>query len=102
MVRRNQNGEFVCCAIIQSTAKWETHVVEAKAIHEGIIVVKEMGLSRVVIESDCLWVVQALQKGEMEPSDFHMILEDIIVLVISLSLLCDILLRGRGTKSLMS
>ena len=56
-------------------------IAKAKAVFEGLKVAKLMGYSHVVVESDCLNVVQALKSKQLGSSDFHLVLEDIFSLV---------------------
>ena len=56
-------------------------MVEAKAAFMGLQAAKEQGYRNVILESDSLQVVQALQKGVGGSSDFHLVLDDIFALI---------------------
>lgn len=53
----------------------------AKAIFTGLQAAKEQGYTKVVMESDSLQAIQALQTGVGDSSDFHLVLDDILALV---------------------
>lgn len=83
VVCRGSNGDLVACASIKSPAKWEPRIAEAMAVYEGLLVAKMERFSHVVVESDCLAVIQALKANHLGSSDFHLVLEDIISLLSS-------------------
>ncbi|XP_074315459.1 uncharacterized protein LOC141651657 [Silene latifolia] len=56
---------------------WEPHIAEAEALLEGVKEAIRNGHTRVVFESDCLQVIEALKKKTKGRSIFSLILEDI-------------------------
>lgn len=69
------------CAVYQGAEKWEAKVGEAKAVLLGMELGKELRLSRIIVESDCLAVVQALRGGERGRSSFDLVVDDIMSLI---------------------
>lgn len=57
---------------------WESLIVEAKAMLFGIKVVVEFGFRNVLVESECIHLVNAISSRERGASSFHRILYDII------------------------
>lgn len=62
VVCRKEDGSVLGCEVIQATVRWEVRVAEAKAVLEGLHFARELGLSHIMVESDCLVLIQALQK----------------------------------------
>lgn len=78
VVIRDNNGSLLACATMQGCEKWEPEVVEAKAMVYEMQVSKEMGLSKVVFESDCFGIVNALRAGLVEENSFSLIVGDML------------------------
>lgn len=63
VVIRDCTGGLLACATQQGREKWEAKIAEAKAMVLGMQVSKELGMHNVVVESDCLGLVEALRAG---------------------------------------
>ncbi|XP_074293711.1 uncharacterized protein LOC141620847 [Silene latifolia] len=59
---------------------WESHIAEAVAVLEGVKKARRRGHMNIVVESDCLQVVDALRKSCTGRSVFDLVLDDIISL----------------------
>lgn len=81
VVCRDTEGSILSCAAVQIRANWETPIAEARAVLEGVVMAKSLGLQKVIIESDCQRVVQALQKQEKGSSSFNLIIDDIFSVI---------------------
>lgn len=77
-VIRDDEGGVVSCAVRQGCEKWATNVAEAKAVLFGMELCAELGMQRVVVESDCLGVIQALRREASGCSEFWLVVEDIM------------------------
>ncbi|XP_074271735.1 uncharacterized protein LOC141595669 [Silene latifolia] len=58
----------------------DPHVAEALAVYEGLQEARRRGLQHIVVESDCLMVVEALRKKTKGRSDFSLIVDDVLAL----------------------
>ncbi|XP_074299687.1 uncharacterized protein LOC141630836 [Silene latifolia] len=56
----------------------EPRLAEAEAMLIGVTEARKRGLTKVVFESDCKVLIEALKKQEKGRSDFHLIIEDIL------------------------
>ncbi|XP_057246865.1 uncharacterized protein LOC130589575 [Beta vulgaris subsp. vulgaris] len=81
VVCRDMEGSILSCAAVQMRANWEAPIAEARAVLEGVVMAKSLGLQKVIIESDCQRVVQALQKQEKGSSSFNLIIDDIFSVI---------------------
>lgn len=80
VVCRDSEGLLLGCGAVKSSAVWETRIAEAKAALEGVKCTIRGRHPKVVIESDCLQVIQALKSPVVGASDFHLVIEDILSL----------------------
>ncbi|KAL2905726.1 hypothetical protein RDABS01_004436, partial [Bienertia sinuspersici] len=84
VVAQDDEGAAMFCASVQMEGHLEPRCAEARAILVGIQMAMEMGFDDVIIENDCEGLINALSKGEKGHSSFHLLLEDILLLVSSL------------------
>lgn len=98
LVCRAASGEVVGFATVQQEAHWEVQVAEAKAVLAGVQWGLQLGVSNLVLESDCLVVVQALRNGVVGSSEFFLIIEDIIALSSSFNSVVWSFVKRTGNK----
>ncbi|XP_074282901.1 uncharacterized protein LOC141607450 [Silene latifolia] len=77
VICRGSNGEVVWGLAEHRRAEMEPRLAEAMAILEGVKEARSRGHTRIIIESDCKMVIDALKTKEQGHSDFHLILDDI-------------------------
>lgn len=73
-------------------------VAEAKAALLGLEVGKELGLRNIVIERDCLSLVQDVQRGSQGRSNFDLVLDDITDLFTSFDNVSFSFVKRSGNK----
>ncbi|XP_021741826.1 uncharacterized protein LOC110708037 [Chenopodium quinoa] len=76
-VIRDSSGVVCACSSFQAPDKWTTEVAEAKAVLFGLQLAGELGVQQIVLESDCLLVIQALRNKSTGSSSIHLVLDDI-------------------------
>uniref|UniRef100_A0A803N666 RNase H type-1 domain-containing protein n=1 Tax=Chenopodium quinoa TaxID=63459 RepID=A0A803N666_CHEQI len=76
-VIRGRDGAVVMCMTWMGEERWSPAIVEAKALLMGLQAAVECGYRRLVVESDCLGLINALDSRERGSSCFHLILDDI-------------------------
>ncbi|XP_057250760.1 uncharacterized protein LOC130591453 [Beta vulgaris subsp. vulgaris] len=81
-VFRDEKGDVLAAGAFQFEVAWEPRVAEAKAIYHGLKLAKELGYRHLEVESDSLLAIQALRKGRGGSSEFHLIIDDILDLVV--------------------
>lgn len=69
---------MTACAAVQMKEGWEPRVAEAMAVREGLKYVVRWGVTKVVVQSDCLQVIQALRSRVSGSSEFHLLVDDIL------------------------
>ncbi|XP_021748573.1 uncharacterized protein LOC110714373 [Chenopodium quinoa] len=77
VVVRDENGGVLVCGAAQSQDRWDTATAEAKAVMFGLQLAKDAGMDKLVVEGDCLQVIQALKNRSAGASSFSLIIEDI-------------------------
>ncbi|XP_074306671.1 uncharacterized protein LOC141641928 [Silene latifolia] len=82
VVCRGGQGEVLWGISWVREVDWEPRFAEAIAVLDGLQEAREWGHRNVVLESDCLQVVEDLQEGTKGRSDLSLVLDDI-------SLLCN-------------
>ncbi|XP_074277477.1 uncharacterized protein LOC141601108 [Silene latifolia] len=82
---RGEMGEVLWGVSIAQDHVWEPHVAEAVAVLEGLKEALRKGFMSVVIESDCLQVVEALKKKLTGRSCFMLVIEEILLLCVSVN-----------------
>ncbi|XP_021749902.1 uncharacterized protein LOC110715621 [Chenopodium quinoa] len=70
-------GEVQFAAARVTEDRWQPLIAEAKALFFGLQTVVNTGFQRVVVESDCLGLINAIVSQDVERSDFYLILDDI-------------------------
>ncbi|XP_074304588.1 uncharacterized protein LOC141639334 [Silene latifolia] len=81
VVVRNSVGEVGRAVVKQVRIQWGAEIVEAKAALLGLRMAAQMGLPRVILESDCLMLIDALKSKESVASYFGNVVLDILNLV---------------------
>ncbi|XP_021753633.1 uncharacterized protein LOC110719026 [Chenopodium quinoa] len=79
-VVRDEVGIVVAVGVQQIKASWEVRIAEAKAIEWGLRVAAGLGVRDLVVESDCLQVIQALKNKTADLSELSLIIDDILLL----------------------
>lgn len=80
VVCRDHEGSVLGCVAVQTQAGWEARIAEAQTVLEGVRFAVQWRHSHVIIESDCLQLIQAIQNPVLGVSDFHLVVEDILAL----------------------
>ncbi|XP_074293374.1 uncharacterized protein LOC141620388 [Silene latifolia] len=78
MVCRDEEGRVLWGSTVVLEQAWDPRVAEAVAVFEGMKEAAQRGHSKVVIESDCLPIVDALQKAKTGRSMLALVLDDIL------------------------
>ncbi|XP_074265429.1 uncharacterized protein LOC141587860 [Silene latifolia] len=79
-VCRNDRGEVVWCGVEQGTLVMDPEEEEATAILYGLKEARRMNNHRVILEGDCLNVIQDLQQKRKRRNSIFLIYNDIYVL----------------------
>ncbi|XP_074300157.1 uncharacterized protein LOC141631377 [Silene latifolia] len=77
VVCRNSYGQITCCTAIQEKEERSPKYAEAMAVFHGVQEARSMGARNIIIESDCLEVVENLKMGNEGRSDIHLVYLDI-------------------------
>ncbi|XP_074318863.1 uncharacterized protein LOC141655696 [Silene latifolia] len=85
VVCRDSSGKVLWGMTHNRREVWEAHVAEAVAVLEGLEQAREAGHDRVVVESDCSQVIEALKQRKTGQSLFSLVLDDILRLCSSFS-----------------
>ncbi|XP_074282762.1 uncharacterized protein LOC141607307 [Silene latifolia] len=80
MVCRDGRGGVIWGATLVLEQLWDSRIAEAVAVLEGVKEARRRGHANIVVESDCLQVVEALQKSRPGRSVFDLVLADIFSL----------------------
>ncbi|XP_074265194.1 uncharacterized protein LOC141587617 [Silene latifolia] len=80
VVCRNDRGEVVWCGVEQGTLVMDPEEAEATAILYDLKEARRMNNHRVILEGDCLNVIQDLQQKRKGRSSIFLIYNDIYVL----------------------
>ncbi|XP_074293866.1 uncharacterized protein LOC141621046 [Silene latifolia] len=78
MVCRGSSGAITWAATIQDEGELEPKTAEALAIYHGVQEARRRGEKEVIIESDCLNVVEELNARKQGRSSIHLIYNDIL------------------------
>lgn len=78
IVCRDSNGSVTACAVVQMSEGWEPRMDEAMVVREGLKYAVRWGVTKVVVESDCLQVIHALRSRASESTEFHLLVDDIL------------------------
>ncbi|XP_074318283.1 uncharacterized protein LOC141655083 [Silene latifolia] len=71
VVCRGGQGEVIWGITLARDVEWEPRYAEAIAVLDGLQEAREWGHRKVILESDCLQVVEALQEGSKGRNDFY-------------------------------
>ncbi|XP_074271644.1 uncharacterized protein LOC141595576 [Silene latifolia] len=80
MVCRDRRGQVLWGATFVLEQLWESHIAEAVAVLERVKEARRRGHAKIIVESDCLQVVEALRKSCPGRSIFDLVLDDILSL----------------------
>ncbi|XP_074313495.1 uncharacterized protein LOC141648670 [Silene latifolia] len=83
VVCRDSEGRVLWAVSCVQEQVWEPQVAEAVAVLEGVMEARRRGHSMVMIESDCLQVVEALKRKAKGRSVFSLVIDDILAVSIS-------------------
>ncbi|XP_048504578.2 uncharacterized protein LOC109135629 [Beta vulgaris subsp. vulgaris] len=97
-VFRDEKGDVLAAGAFQFEVPWEPRVAEAKAIYHGLKLAKELGYRHLEVESDSLLAIQALRKGRGGSSEFHLIIDDILDLVVCFDFLVWSFVKRSGNN----
>ncbi|XP_074265059.1 uncharacterized protein LOC141587475 [Silene latifolia] len=81
VVIRDHNGEVGRAAVKQVRTQWSVEIIEAKAALLGVNMAIQMGVTKVIIESDCLQLVNALKKNEVQSNYFGNVVSEVLSLL---------------------
>lgn len=90
--------EVLACATMQCRERWEVTISEAKVVLLGLL-----NLCRIIVESDCSMVIQALRNGSKGSNMFSFVIVDILEFCsfYLFILFLDLLLNVVGTNLLI-
>ncbi|KAL2939751.1 hypothetical protein RDABS01_011770 [Bienertia sinuspersici] len=77
---RNQRGRVVAAAVRRYWARWKVEMAEACAARFGVMLAHRLGYSKVILESDSLFVVTQVQNAPDGSAPIFHFFEDICVL----------------------
>ncbi|XP_021716702.1 uncharacterized protein LOC110684567 isoform X2 [Chenopodium quinoa] len=77
-VLRDDQGAVCVCIVSQSPDNWEPNIAEARAVLEGMKLAKSYGVQYLIVESDCLAIIQALRDRVSGSGYLHLIVDDIL------------------------
>ncbi|XP_074289190.1 uncharacterized protein LOC141614334 [Silene latifolia] len=80
IVCRGSRGEVLWGMSIAREQVWEAHIAEAVAVLDGLEEAARRGIQKLEVESDCLQVIEAIQKQSYGRSLFSLIIDDIVTL----------------------
>ncbi|XP_074307362.1 uncharacterized protein LOC141642451 [Silene latifolia] len=80
VVCRDERGKVLWGLSMVQDLAWEAHLAEANAVFEGVREAARRGHSRIVVESDCLAVIDAIKKKAKGRSMFSLHLDHIVFL----------------------
>ncbi|XP_074313730.1 uncharacterized protein LOC141648922 [Silene latifolia] len=77
LVCRGEDGMAKWTCAIQVQEKWEPEFAEAMAILHGLIEARRAGEQKIIIETDCQRVINAVKSRKRDRSDISLVYEDI-------------------------
>ncbi|XP_074293878.1 uncharacterized protein LOC141621060 [Silene latifolia] len=80
LVCRDEMGRVLWGSSIVQVQSWDPQVAEAAAVLEGVKEALRFGHTRIILESDCLPVIDALKRKAVVRSIFSLVIEDILAL----------------------
>ncbi|KAJ9187526.1 hypothetical protein P3X46_002971 [Hevea brasiliensis] len=81
VVFRDHSGEVLVSAIKRVYGPWSTAVSEARAILFGLQLAVDLSFQRVIVESDCLHVIQLIRSADCPNNDLGFVLQDCLDLM---------------------
>ncbi|KAF2298797.1 hypothetical protein GH714_027951 [Hevea brasiliensis] len=78
---RDHRGEVLVSAIKRVYGPWSTAVSEARAILFGLQLAVDLSFQRVIVESDCLHVIQLIRSADCLNNDLGFVLQDCLDLM---------------------
>ncbi|XP_074310490.1 uncharacterized protein LOC141646517 [Silene latifolia] len=78
MVCRGSDREVIWGSSEMRREELEPRVAEVVAVLEGVKEARRRGVARLIVESDCKVLIDALKTGAKGRSDFHLVLVDIL------------------------
>ena len=97
VVARNSDGDVSFAATRRVRAHWTAEIAEAKGIELAVRLCRRYGLQNVVIESDCLTVINRLSKHAIFLSDLDIVLHNIFASSVHLSSLVNSHVKRDGS-----
>lgn len=73
-------------------------MVEARASLGGLRLASRLDVRRLIVESDCLHVINALKLKETGSSDFHLIIDNILVYISDFDVVSWSFIKRSGNK----
>ncbi|XP_074302877.1 uncharacterized protein LOC141637209 [Silene latifolia] len=80
VVCRDMRGEVLWGVTMVRNSEWDPRFAEAVAVYDGLLEAQVRGHQEVVVEGDCLQVIEALQARRNGRSLFLLLIEDILSL----------------------
>ncbi|XP_074290776.1 uncharacterized protein LOC141617478 [Silene latifolia] len=80
VVCRDDRGVVMWGLTVVREEEWDPKFAEAMAVHDGLEEAKTRGIQQVVVESDCLQVIDALKDKRSGRSSFSLLVDDILLL----------------------
>lgn len=74
---RDANGQPLVAAVKGSRASWAADMAEAGAIRYGVELARRLGYANVILESDALTVVRAIQDRKAGASPIFLLIDDV-------------------------
>ncbi|KAF2325412.1 hypothetical protein GH714_027831 [Hevea brasiliensis] len=79
VVFRDPGGEVLMSAIERVYGSWSTAVSEARAVLFGLQLAVDLSFQRVIVESDCLHVIQLIRSTNCPNNDLGFVLQDCLI-----------------------
>ncbi|XP_074293665.1 uncharacterized protein LOC141620782 [Silene latifolia] len=79
-VCRDGGGAVMWGIMVVREEEWDPKFAEAMAVHDGLEEAKARGIQQVVVESDCIQVIEALKDKRSGRSSFSLLVDDILLL----------------------
>ncbi|KAL2927000.1 hypothetical protein RDABS01_000047 [Bienertia sinuspersici] len=80
VVARTHEGKVVFAATRRNKARWTPEVAEAKALVYAVKLGRDFGITKAMVESDCLTIISRLSKGATHLTELDTVLGDILQL----------------------
>ncbi|KAL2896214.1 hypothetical protein RDABS01_037998 [Bienertia sinuspersici] len=80
VVARTHEGKVVFAATRRNKARWTPEVAEAKALVYAVKLGRHFGITKAMVESDCLTIISRLSKGATHLTELDTVLGDALQL----------------------